>query len=831
MTADYPAVATLFTCGSSRMKHNTHNSKCVTSGSSVRKQRAAPGRSVDPSVAGIYTASFNQSIPPEAMNSNWGIMKEVDASVNTIHPSAAIYDISEIPDINIHPNSGSSFDKNSLYGDDDEASTTPHGHASSEVRRRSRHRLMSYPNTPCALPNLAPVSPLSKGFPYRRDKPGSGSRPSSIVNLGWAEFRDVDEDDREPEKRKHGHATGFPSPSYMTPTPPTTGTEKEKGREETQDNKSRASLNSPRPIPSTQRSQLNSLHTSAYEANNKTNIFDIYRSAKQIYTSGPKGEGQKAWKDIQARREQKRLLKIEQGQQQQDMRNKNKELELEKLLAKVHAAAAVYDPRSCSHQPEPSRSPSPERPTPTEPLGVRRRVSPLNARADSRHSSRDEMKGQGSGEHETRKGSDAYSASCFSVPVTASASVRYDATEVVIDRSKRLPPVPILDPAPRSRGDVGVYGISKKKRGLPPPPVYIIPVRSAMVREASNTTAPAPTPAKKKLGLPPPPVPPSSNPIKLVGPTQYSPTTEAKLQWFAGLDDRHSSRPCEKKDKKKDDPWLVRALGSFLDVEASAKPPSHETHADRIATRKQNQLKASISHPYATSCPGGSTANFSEGSGGVGGPNAAISLPPGVTRKSELQQYHKRKVKGKEKAEKHEPAPPPPPHAPHKEEPNDPNTDAKMKKWFDWFPIREGSGKSFNTYVGFRKSDLSLGGGRKRTDSDMSFACQGTDAFHQQDFAYTNSAYQAAPYPADPYQPGRPRAPPAAHYQEPGPSRQTGPRIYVSGEDATLVPGPLFTGGRMADAAKGQARAMSGANARDTRFYAPYDDVLSEYGR
>ena len=459
-----------------------------------------------------------------------------------------------------------------------------------------------------------------------------------------------------------------------------------------------------------------------------------------------------------------------------------------------------------------------------EPLRVSRRVTPPHGMAGSRAFSKGEKKENGGRNYKARKGSDASSDSCLSVPVAASASVHYDAMEVVVDLSKPEPSIPILDPAPRFRGRVDV-GTASKKRGLPPPPVGISSVRAETVREGSKTTAPALAPGKKKLGLPPPPVLPSHSPMNPVGPVLYSPDTEAKLRWFAGLDDRQASRSHKKKkDRKK-----------FLDVEVPADPSSHKTHADRTATRQQEQLKASISHPYATSCPGGSTANFAEESGGVGGPNAAISLPPGVVRKSQLQKYYdSRAGKGRE-VKRHTPLPPAPtlpPAASHTPEPSSTGADAKAKKehmrgWLDWLPTYEGSGKSF--YSGFRKSDQSLGRERKRPDSDLSFTCQGIDAIEKRDFAYSN-AHETAPYLADPNEQQRPRVSHATRYQDPGPSRQTGPKIYVSDEDAALVPEPLFTGGLKSGAARGDAREVSRLNVRDTTFYALYDDVLSEYG-
>jgi hypothetical protein len=272
-------------------------------------------------------------------------------------------------------------------------------------------------------------------------------------------------------------------------------------------------------------------------------------------------------------------------------------------------------------------------------------------------------------------------------------------------------------------------------------------------------------------------------------------------------------------------------VGSFLNLHDLVEPSSHN---------KQEQLKASISKPYPTACPNGSTANFANESGGVGGPNAAISLPPGVTRKSELKKYkvEKKKGKGKEKAKKlplPEPVYPPHPAVSPLPVPDGPSAvDAKAKKenkatfdWHNWFsksdpkPVQKPIQKPIQKPVHTRKC----------ADSDLSFSCQGIDGFAQRDFAYYDAAANHRDaYTSEPTRtPPPPPPPPPPPHRDPGPSRQLGLGIYGAGVDAALVPKPLRTAGskRKTDTSKWDAREVVG---RDTREWSTfYNNVLSDY--
>jgi hypothetical protein len=437
--------------------------------------------------------------------------------------------------------------------------------------------------------------------------------------------------------------------------------------------------------------------------------------------------------------------------------------------------------------------------------------------------------------------------------------------------NKELPPPPT---DPRQGGSdmirAGIKTTAPSKgypdpvKCLPPPPTDTRLGGSDIARAGTKTTAPAPEPYnwyQGDKGLPPPreplaprkpPVKPSehlpkqvvpvrhdrivqqemhwpppepsrrNSLVKPVGSVPHSPITQQKKHWLAGLDDRHAERSRKdgknKVTKTEDKPWLSQALQDLVEQKAH---------------KKQELLKASISKPYPTACPNGSTANFATESGGVGGPNAAISLLPGITRKSELDKYriNKKKGKGKEKAKV---LPPPqteyPPHpavAPLTV-PNGPSVvDAKAKK--------EHKAPSFWNDL-FTKSDQKLDQKpvptRKRADSDLSFSCQGIDGFAQRDFAYYDAAanhrdlYTSRPTRA------RPPPPPPPPHRDKGPLRRVGLGIHGAGYDAALVPEPLRTAGskRKTDTSKWDewdAREWVG---RDTKEWSAfYNNVLSDY--
>jgi hypothetical protein len=740
MTNQKPAVMNPFTRNPSTMRRDTRDTRWVPSLSSGTVKKPAPARQAklrhQPSVARSQAASFG-NLSLEEVNQRG--QRDSNESSYSYDQESPMYD-----------NTDAHSRRDSSYCDDTNGTSprTPSPHTSTYV-----------------LPKTGKSSPISSDSTHWSDSPRS-----SIKHIGWGHLNDGVEEESSLRNRKVSNATLFPRFSYTIPSLPTKSTKESKGRIKAKKEKEAANSKPYTPYPDPVIAEQTVLRSSATTINTAPKVADFFRSAKQIYASGPKGEGRKVLQGIQTKRELNKQLKHKQRQKQLNIIYEERRQAHEQQLQDMYTAAANFQKPPCPKSPSPFISPTPPRPRSAEPLGVSRRVS-LTFKSDIFKSHKgNKTKQRESGRIDTQDNANAYSPSTQSVTLGASASVQYDAQEVFVEFPNPPPRVPKLAPAPRPKGQVPMDEI-----GLTPPSV-------------NEPVMPKPKPTVKKQGLPPPPI---SNTIPPVGTHSHRFVSQTKLQWFAGLDDRQTELERQKRMDKKtqDHAWVTKALDSLFDVELLADP-FRKPHADRATTRKQKQLKASISQPIVISLPGDSIAGSAQECGHADEPAAAV-----------------KNGKDKETARAHTP---PPPFQPHMQGQTEKSVEARAKKeysrgWLDWIPSHEGVGKSF--YSAFHSSHDLLGGGRQRADSDASFACQGIDVTAAKDYAYETDARADTLYQSE---------------------RARAPAIYVSDEDAHLVPEPLLSNGVVAP--RGFVRELSELDVRDTRFYAYYDELLRSYG-
>ena len=382
------------------------------------------------------------------------------------------------------------------------------------------------------------------------------------------------------------------------------------------------------------------------EGQASTSLADLYRTAKDIYQVGPKGEGQKIWTSyMQFRKE------------------KQNHTEARQDISAAQAERPQTAPQflAAAHSVHPALRPLPGQSHTT--FDRARPKTPL-VRQDS---------GLSEGE---------FSRSSYEVPLSIDQSIQQ-----AVDVNKPLPPVPQLQPAPRTR--------------------HLMDLESAF-----------------KVGI-----------------------AAASMQ-------HPTQRRGESQRPERD------------------QPVSKETHsgpwwkalADKQTTKAHAALKAKISHTRPlTAFNNGRTANVATECGGVGGPGAATSLPVsrnGAPTSQTSQAKDKKQVKR-----------PPPLNLSEQQK-------GKQKARHETHPMH------------WREMFDTATKGKKRKDSDTSFACQGL-----------------------------PESYPAVNVRDPGTSTQFQmERRSFDTDDRDFVPGPLFAGRQGDDDGR-----------RDTRFYQPYYDVLGEY--
>ncbi|KAF2876827.1 hypothetical protein BDV95DRAFT_651256 [Massariosphaeria phaeospora] len=595
---------------------------------------------------------------------------------------------------------------------------------------------------------------ISNSFPLMPNFEESHS--PDIVAFDISDIRPIQED------RKGSDTTIFPSYPYeIKKTEPKQKQKKKKG--------TKVQLN--KPITPIKAAHLPPKDIKKTQDNGHPgyDIVDFIRTAREIYHAGPKGEGQKLWSGVRNFRKENKTKKPETQQQQpQKLDNHQKTTIKPGILT--------------------------DRPLPR-----------LPAEADRLYDISPE-----SNTFRGRKGKEKMkeSHSSFEAPLGASRSVQYDAQDVVIDASKPLPPIPQLQPAPRSR--------NKSLPALPPP-------------------SPPPPPAATKRAIPPPSSIWSQEPVSSIP----SPHFRAKMHHFPALDDRQSERPRRAKEEAAKRPGFFSRLGSKVPHEKRTTSASHKhiaTKANEKRSKKQANFRPTISGPGPLMAPDGRTANIASEHGGVGGPAAAVPLP--IYRRSS-------------RSRKDAPQRPPRPAVGFTLPASKPEPKKEHSHyWRDL--VSPPSGKIFGTYS---SSKDAKGKSRKRNDSDVSFMCQGLPSpsqaqahspppppapstpYYKPHYHQAQSQWQSQPQVALHPKRAPPSAPAPAHVVA-GPSKQAAPKRYnqrFAFEDDNVenevVPRPLFSGTSSSNNWAGQQQQQHHARSasRDTRFYQPYDDVLREY--
>ncbi|CAO2648820.1 Nn.00g097690.m01.CDS01 [Neocucurbitaria sp. VM-36] len=399
-------------------------------------------------------------------------------------------------------------------------------------------------------------------------------------------------------------------------------------------------------------------------------LIDRYRNAKDIYQVGPAGEGQKVWRGYKQFRKEKQS----------------------------HAEVRQDIPTAEAH--EPSRL-APQ--IPVETLPVHPPWRPLPGQIHTRHEARNSVPKSLHTRKDTGVSERILSHSSCEVPVAFDKTIRQ-----VVDVNKPLPPIPLLQPAPKVRRPMDMES------------AFMVGIAAANMQQGTYTRV-VPQPLKT---------------------------------------DQNAS-----KQNAQSTPWW-KAL------------------ADKQATKTSTALKSKISHRGPLMAfNDGQTANVATECGGVGGPAAAISL----ANKHKDTPFNKPSHMKEKQVNR-----PPPLNVSQRQKGKqkvrvDDTPPTHWRDMFDTFAISAGK----STMTGANK-------GRKRKDSDASFACQGLGGSEV----------------------GASAAGAGAGVRDPGPSRQVQMRapgrFYADHED--LAPWPRVT----------VPRGVSD-EARDTRFYQPYYEVLSEY--
>jgi hypothetical protein len=692
----------------------------------------------------------------------------------------------------------------SVYSTDSDAISP----ANNTWRSHPAHGTYSLPNSPkpFVLPETVKVSPISTLGKGRPDSVARLAENEEPRNVGWGFVngsRDSVKDDimvgEGDRLRKDSEAIVFPGAEY-TPIMPLNLKKKTKS-----DKKDTAAKHG--------------VYANGNASRSTPALADIYRTAKDIYTSGPKGEGQKLWGVVQQACKQNKVTKRVQAQ----------EIQLDNIYAQFYGGDAI---ESTSAAPRPvisgpielTRTPSVERALTRPPPLVIKKPSkppphPVSASKPLLQTSNVTSKKSVSG-------------TVITIKVGASPHVHYDAQEVVVDRQKPYGRVPQLAPAPRHRIALGFGNSASVQKGLPPSPKDIF----------------------RNKGLPPPPMPPSPGTanvglgISLPDSRSYYhprspsktpashktivPAPQTTQQDFSFLEDRITERPLDQQKKdvtkeKKKSSWFFRFLSSMCNVDDDQVPDQHTArpvaNGNSTSTQANKYKKIDISQPLPMQAPnGGSTANFAVASGGVGGIAPAKSLSY-----EELQRNEERRnaaIKGKERASFQPPSHTRVPSAhvninpqyQFKAPPGHKKSKSSTSIWQVKDLLNSGqhaaetTGKTAHEKHEKHEKPAGMGWSRKRNDSDASFGCQGISDEDQT--AYGLHAPQAikAAYPSlNPYEESH--AARVAYTQtsirDPGPSRQISRREkHESGKDTGASP------------------------VRDTKFYGPVDDLLYEYG-
>ncbi|KAF2242809.1 hypothetical protein BU26DRAFT_524373 [Trematosphaeria pertusa] len=609
---------------------------------------------------------------------------------------------------------------------------------------------------------------------------------------------------KDPEERKESDATVFPRFSYTLPKLPPKPNKKEKGKKEKQ-------VRFPEASSSGHEERTDTHEASAGKSGSR--LADLFRSAREIYSAGPRGEGQKIWSGI---RKKKRA---------------------QKQAAKQHQLQIIRE----NPQPQAYGSPTPftpARPSPPPPLGVSRgRSSPRPKHAHvplTPHS---------------LAGAGYYSQSGYSIPVAASASVQYDGQEVVVDGYKPLPPVPKLDAAPKNRDEV-----RERKTPSPPPPPPPRPVPSKnpervirqQVGTTSSTTAPQPQSRTQWFSElddqqteRPRRTPQRKEPGRLRRFFSLFLNIEEPSDPHAGAATNH--HPAKKHSKLKaqiSHPGPMAVLdnrtvnvavenGGVGGPAAAISLPLRNgeivqprRHAAQGKKGKGKQKRLTPPPPVAQSESPASDSKILDSSSSKAKDHGASKEKPShcwrdMLLTSPSRPYSDSKVPSGSKPQSK-------PHAGLKEKPS--------HRWRDMLTSPgEHGGKSF--YSGLRETER--GWGRRRKSSDVSFACQGiissalcADYPSHPDYPVMNPYASAAQYHGQQQARGGGIAR-ANAIRDPGPSSQTQTQIHnqrYEFEDRDAVVAPLFCGIGGTMASNG-----GGDRIRDTRFYQAYDDVLGEY--
>jgi hypothetical protein len=572
------------------------------------------------------------------------------------HPKPAIYDISEVPDINI-------YNYNRQHTDYDLSSKASPAHSSSgkaERKYSSSDTPQGYFLPPSVrlspLPSFKNDSDLSSHPPSLSDgsasplfdKPSTPryipTNPTVIQpqHLGWDEFRasrasfDVNKDSSPESLHTPCSTSGKQLP--LAPQP--------RFRSEVAQEK-----RSKRVHPTSNKKTANSRKQSDMET--LTSVHRFGKKLQVVYQRGPKGEGQKMWNGIRRKHKEERELRTTQAPlktpwaahspRAQAVRTQAQQ---EQLLDLHAAALHMPAPKAPLISPPLQSLPRPPVPARPAPLGILR--SPVIYKPLPGFVPMQLREGGGSQGKVSTASTSTYRS--WDVPVTASRSVQYDSRECIIDYPQTKPSVPHLDPAPKRK--------AVQKRGLPPRPIpgpgekeppeladqdkmYKLRTGTSPPRPGADSLPPAPkcsvgstfpaTTHKPSNNLP---VPAGSS---LAVGHQFPYAAINPPNFFISLDDDQTERPRHQKasDKAPKNPF-TNLVSHFFDLPSHLKEKSYkDPFADVLAHQKdkarakyQQKLKEHISNPRPVVAPAAFTANVSAAAGGVGGSAAAVTVAP-----------------------------------------------------------------------------------------------------------------------------------------------------------------------------------------------------------
>jgi hypothetical protein len=311
--------------------------------------------------------------------------------------------------------------------------------------------------------------------------------------------------------------------------------------------------------------------------NDTRNLADFFRTAKDIYDVGPKGEGQKLWSSYkQARKGKLELTEI--GQR-----------DIEAVLAHRRPSA----PGLSAHPPN--------RPPPSEIRLAARKAVPVTDTLNS------------------RKESDA-STSLIEVPIHFDRAVQH-----FVDRSKPLPSIPQLQAAPNTRKQ----GYTNLSKPLPAPP-------SSRLYPDCDTSKPY-TQALPPQSVPRYRSQQCNKFPKTCLSTDHVSTAGGKIKYSTHV--RGNAQPADvhsshAKNKNKASHWWKALAEKTSEDYVPASRNKAKASTDKL------KAAISRPRPF-TALQNGLTANVAEECGGVGGPDAAHArLTEGRKGKSKANFIH-----------------------------------------------------------------------------------------------------------------------------------------------------------------------------------------------